>query len=158
MPLQLLLAAEPVEHLELVRGTREPPLLELPGHRDDALDGRGDVLAGGRATPRVRARAPVAEHPPGDEQRVLVLRPEVGQLLELVGQVELRLDVRLRAAGPTNESSPFVPSRSPTAWARIVFPAPVSPVIAFRPGASSRSASRMSTRFSMRVDAALDRV
>jgi hypothetical protein len=36
------------------------------------------------------------------------------------------------------------------AWARIVFPAPVSPVIAFRPGASSSSASRISTRFSIR--------
>ena len=53
-------------------------------------------------------------------------------------------------AGPTNESSPFVPSSRPTAWARIVFPAPVSPVIAFRPGESSSSASRISTRFSIR--------
>src|SRR5262249_52091255 len=34
--------------------------------------------------------------------------------------------------------------------ARIVLPAPVSPVIALRPGAKSSSASRMSTRFSMR--------
>src|SRR4051812_1856983 len=53
-------------------------------------------------------------------------------------------------AAPTYESSPFAPSRSPIAWARIVLPAPVSPVIAFSPGASSSSASRMSTRFSIR--------
>jgi hypothetical protein len=36
---ELLLAAEPVEHLELVRRLREPPLLELAGHRDDAVHG-----------------------------------------------------------------------------------------------------------------------
>ena len=147
---ELLLAAEPVEHLELVRRPREAPLLELPRHRDHALDRGGDVLARGRAAPGVRARAPVAEDAPRDEQRVLVLGPQLGELVELVRQVELGLDVRLRAGGPTNASSPFVPSRRPTACARIVLPAPVSPVIAFSPGASSSSASRMSTRFSMR--------
>jgi hypothetical protein len=36
------------------------------------------------------------------------------------------------------------------AWDRIVVPAPVYPVFAFRPGAKRRSASRMRTRFSIR--------
>src|SRR5829696_2731770 len=54
------------------------------------------------------------------------------------------------AAGPIAAASPRAPSRSPIAFDRIVFPAPVSPVIAFSAGSSSRSASRMRTRFSMR--------
>src|SRR5204862_6471877 len=51
---------------------------------------------------------------------------------------------------PPSPASPFPPSRRPIAWARIVLPAPVSPVIAFRPGASDSSASRIRTRFSIR--------
>src|SRR5688500_6132485 len=47
-------------------------------------------------------------------------------------------------------ASPFAPRRSPIAWARIVFPAPVSPVIAVRPVAGDSSPSRTRTRFSMR--------
>ena len=58
-------------------GPREPPLLELPRHRDHALDGGRDVLAGGRAAPRVRARAPVGEDAPRDDERVLVLGPQL---------------------------------------------------------------------------------
>ena len=112
-PLQLLVAAEAVEHLELVRGTREPPLLELAGHGDDALDRGGHVLAGGRPPPRVRARAPVAEHPPRDEQGVLVLGPEVGQLLELVRDVELGLDVGLRAGRPDERVVALRPEQEP---------------------------------------------
>ena len=42
------------------------------------------------------------------------------------------------------------PSRRPIACARIVFPAPVSPVIAVRPAAGVSSPSRTRTRFSMR--------
>ena len=97
---QLLLAAEPVEHLELVRRPREPPLLELARHRDHPLDRGADVLARSRTAPRIRARAPVAEDAAGDEQRVLVLGPELAERLQLLRvvreQVELRLDVRLR--------------------------------------------------------------
>ncbi len=99
-PAQLLLAAEPVEHLELVCRPREPPLLELARHGDHPLDGGADVLACRRAAPRIRARAPVAEDAAGDEQRVLVLGPELDERLQLLRvvleQVELRLDVRLR--------------------------------------------------------------
>src|SRR5438128_1767121 len=48
------------------------------------------------------------------------------------------------------EASPRAPRRRPIAWARIVLPAPVSPVIAFSPAAKSSSASRISTRLSIR--------
>jgi len=58
---ELLLAAEAVEHLELVCRAREPPLLELAGHRDHALDGPGDVLPRGGAAPGVGARTAVRE-------------------------------------------------------------------------------------------------
>jgi len=71
---QLFLAAEAVEHLELVGRPSKPPLLELAGHRDDALDRRGDVLPGGSSAPGVGARASVPKDSPRDEQRILVLR------------------------------------------------------------------------------------
>src|ERR671919_645010 len=48
------------------------------------------------------------------------------------------------------DASPRAPRSRPTACARIVLPAPVSPVIAFRPGAKPSSAARMRTRFSIR--------
>src|SRR5206468_4126168 len=51
---------------------------------------------------------------------------------------------------PTSPASPLPPSRSPIACARTVLPAPVSPVIAFRPGANDSSARRIRTRFSIR--------
>ena len=53
-------------------------------------------------------------------------------------------------AAPTEAASPFAPRRSPIACVTIVLPAPVSPVRATSPGASSRSASRIRTRFSIR--------
>ena len=52
--------------------------------------------------------------------------------------------------GPIAAASPRAPRRSPIACAKIVFPAPVSPVTALRPPARSSSASRMRTRFSIR--------
>jgi hypothetical protein len=92
---ELLLPAEAVEHLQLVRRPREPALLELARHRDHRLDGCGDVLSGGRPSPGIRACAAVGEDATGDDERVLVLRAQVRQLLELLREVELRLDVRL---------------------------------------------------------------
>ena len=100
-PLVLLGSAERIEDVELERGPREPTLLELPRHRDEALRGRSDVLARDRATPRVRARAPVAEDPPRDDEPGLALGPQLGERGELVlveepfRHVELGLDVRL---------------------------------------------------------------
>ena len=96
---ELLFPAEAVEHLELVGRLRQPALLELARHRDDALDGRCDVLSSGGASPRVGARPAVGEDAAGDDERVLVLRPQLGELLELLREVELRLDVRLLAGG-----------------------------------------------------------
>ena len=111
--LQLLVAAEPVEHLELVRRPRKPPLLELTRHRHNRLDCSSHVLARRRPAPRVRARAAVAEHAPRHEQGVLVLRAEVGQLLEVVGQVELGLDVGLRTGGPDERIAALRPEQQP---------------------------------------------
>ena len=96
---QLAGARERVEHVELERRPREPPLLELPGHRDRALRGRGHVLARRRSAPRVRARAPVAEDPARDDERVLAGGLELGERFPRLG-VELGLDVRLVAGRP----------------------------------------------------------
>ena len=94
---ELLLAAEAVEHLQLVRRPREPALLELARHRDHALDGGGHVLARSGTSPGIGARPAVGEDAAGDDERVLVLGPQLRELLELVREVELRLDVRLVA-------------------------------------------------------------
>ena len=83
---ELLLAAEAVEHLELVRRPREPALLELARHRDHALDGGGDVLPRSGTSPGVRARPAVGEDAARDDERVLVLRPQLRELLELVAE------------------------------------------------------------------------
>ena len=106
-------AGEAVEQLELVRGPRKPALLELPRHRDHALDGCRDVLARRRAAPCVRARAPVGEHTARDEERVLVLGAQVGELVQLVRQVELRLDVRLLGPRPDEGRFPLRPEQEP---------------------------------------------
>ena len=112
---QLPVAAERVEYVELVGGSCEPPLLELPGHRDHAL-GRGrHVVARRRSAPRVRTSATVAEHTARQYEPFLVLRPELGQRLEpilleqAVRQVELGLHVRLL---PTRTDERRVTSRS----------------------------------------------
>ncbi len=104
---ELLVATETVEHLELVRRPREAPLLELPRHRDHALDRRGDVLACGGSPPRVRARAPVREDAAGDDERFLVFGPQLAERLELCGKIELGLDVRLLAGGTDEALAAF---------------------------------------------------
>ena len=116
-----------------------------------------EVLARDRAAPRVRARAPVGEDAAREHEPVLVLGRELGERRELRRRRRSRRGGRARprrtprrAPGPTAAASPRAPSSSPIACARIVFPAPVSPVIAFSPGASASSASRIRTRFSMR--------
>ena len=58
---QLVVAAERVEHIKLVGGSREPPLLELPGHRDHALGGGRHIITRRRPAPCVGARTTVAE-------------------------------------------------------------------------------------------------
>ena len=102
---QLLLAEERVEDVELVRRPGEPALLELAGHRDQALRGGREILARDRPAPGVRARPPVREHAAREHETRLVLGRELrqrGELLvveEAVGQVELGLDVRLGPRG-----------------------------------------------------------
>ena len=101
----LLRPAERIEHVELERRAREPALLELARHRDEALRRRGDVLPRDRTTPGVCARAPVAEHTACDDETGLALGAQLRKPCELlvieepVGNVELRLDVRLRPLG-----------------------------------------------------------
>ena len=92
-------AGERVEHRQLVRRPREPPLLELPAHRQQRLDDLRDVLARRTPSPRVGACPAVGEDPPGEHERVLVRRPQLGEVPEHlgVGEVELRLDVGLLA-------------------------------------------------------------
>ena len=103
--LELLGAAERVENVELERRPRKPALLELSGHRDQALGGRRDVLARHGPPPRVRTRAPVAEDAARDHEPGLVLRSELRERRELlvveeaVRHVELGLDVRLGPIG-----------------------------------------------------------
>ena len=103
---KLLVADEGVEDVELVGRPREPALFELAGHGDQALAGRGQVLAGRGATPRIGAGAAVGEDAAGDDETLLVVRAQVGEALETVlveqavRQVELGLDVRVVRARP----------------------------------------------------------
>jgi hypothetical protein len=102
---QLLVAEEGIEHSELVRGTSEAALLELPRHRDQPLADDGQILPGRGPPPRIRARTPVREDAARQHEAVLVLGPQLGQGRELLlveqtgGQIELGLDVRLVALG-----------------------------------------------------------
>ncbi len=103
---QLVLAGEGVEHVELVRRPTEAALLELAGHRDQPLRGRGEILARDGAPPGVGAGATVAEDAAGEHEAGLVLGRELGEACELlvleeaVGEVELSLDVGLGSARP----------------------------------------------------------
>ena len=130
---ELLLADEGVEHVELVRGSAESALLELAGHRDQALGRGGEILPRDGAAPGVRAGAAVAEDAPGKHEPGLVLGRQLRERGELVvveeplRDVELGLDVGLarrprrrcrrrpwpRAAGrrPASGSSCRRPSR-----------------------------------------------
>ena len=102
----LRVAAEAVEHVELIRRSCESPLLELARHRDQTFCGSRQILPGYRAAPCVCARAPVAEYAPGKDETRLVHRAQLcehGQLLvieESFGHVQLRLDVCLAARRP----------------------------------------------------------
>ena len=102
---KLLGTDERVERLELERWTGKAALLELPGHRDQALGRSCKVLARHRAPPCVGARAAIAKDAPGEYEASLAFGPELceaGNILvveEPVRHVELGLDVRLAARG-----------------------------------------------------------
>ena len=83
-PPQLLVAGEGVENVQLVRGAGKPPLLELARHGDQPLAGGAEVLARGRPSPRVRAGAAVGEHAAGDDEPVLLARPQLRQRGDVV--------------------------------------------------------------------------
>ena len=103
---ELLLAAERVEHGQLVGRPREPALLELAGHREQPLAEGGDVLARCAPAPCIRPRAPLRPDPAREHHALLVVRPQLGEALERLlveqarGQLELCLDVRLGRARP----------------------------------------------------------
>jgi hypothetical protein len=98
---KLLLPGECVEDVQLVRRAGEAPLLELTRHGEEPLDQRGQILARHGASPRVRARSPVREHPAGGDQALLPGRAQIGDRLELqvvedpLRKIELGLDVGL---------------------------------------------------------------
>ena len=101
-PAQLLVAGEGVEQIELIRRAREPPLLELPGHRDQPVGYCGDVVPGRRTAPGISTRAAVGEHAARDDEPFLVLGAQLCEILEFVleqpvGYIELRLDIGLVA-------------------------------------------------------------
>ena len=106
---------EGIEHRKLVARARQPPLLELPAHREERLDGRRDVLPGRAASPRVGARPPVGEDAPGEHERLLAAGPQVGELAEhlVVGKVELGLDPRLAGGGAEHRGVAARPEQKP---------------------------------------------
>ena len=109
-PLELLVSAEGVEHVELEGRARKPTLLELTRHRDQPLRRRRDVLARDRPAPRVCARAPVAENPARDDESGFAFRPQLRErrhvvlVEESVRNVELCFDVRLGSGGTDGRS------------------------------------------------------
>ena len=155
--LELLGAAERVEDVELERRTREPALLELAGHRDEPLGRR-------RRRPRAPRLAPTRTRASGRPRRHVArsrarARPRAAAPRAQPAPRRRRSRRARRArprrtprspSEPTDDASARAPSSSPIAWAKIVLPAPVSPVTAFSPGANDSSASRMRTRFSIR--------
>ena len=89
-----------------MRRPRETPLLELPGHSEEALDERGEILAGHCPAPGVRAAPPVREHAPGGDEALLPRGRSSATALELLvieeplREIELGLDVGLLGLGP----------------------------------------------------------
>ncbi len=97
----LLLAGVGIEQLALHGRTPEPARLVLRDHADEALARRLERRPRGRAPADERLPAAVRPEPAGEDEAVLVFRHEVAdavvrRLLDVRGQVELRLDVRLR--------------------------------------------------------------
>ena len=100
-------------------GTREPALLELPRHGDEALGCGRNVLARDGASPGIGARAPVAEDAPRDHEPRLTFGSQLGERSELlvveeaVGNVELGLDVCLRPLGADRRGIGARPEEQP---------------------------------------------
>ena len=153
-------AGEAVERVALGGRGAQPQLVGLAVHDDEFVAEFGEHAGGGAAAadrrrgcgPRSRpsgraaARAPVADgssSPPAS-------RDALGD----------RAVARARASGPRPTPAPrrsarrrsrrAAPSSSPSAVTTIVLPAPVSPVIAVKPGPSGSVASAITPRSRMR--------
>ena len=102
---KLCVPDERIEDVELVRGSRQPALLELARHREKLLNERRQILARDRASPSVRARAAVGEDAARGDEAFFARRTQLGDRLEPglvedpLGQVELGFDVGLLGAG-----------------------------------------------------------
>ena len=118
-PLGLLGTAERVEHVELERRTREPALLELPRHGDEPLRRSGHVFPRDGASPRIRARPPVAEDAPRDDEPSLSFGTQLGERSELlvveepIGDIQLGLDVCLGPVGADRGGIGACPEQEP---------------------------------------------
>jgi hypothetical protein len=115
----LLVADEGVEHVELVRRPREPPLLELP---DIATSRSASAATSSRATLRPQAYARVR---PSAKIRRASTSPSSSsgaapRALELVQQPSGRSSSASTYASlavrADRAASPFAPSSSPIAW------------------------------------------
>ncbi len=110
---------EGVEEFELVRRSREAPLRELPGEREEALGPGDDVLARDAAAPGVRPRAAIRRDAARDDETGLVVRAEVAKRLEALlveeplRNVELGLDVCLAAVGADRGGVPLRAEQEP---------------------------------------------
>ena len=131
--LELLGPAERVQEIELEGGAGEPALLELPGHCEQALGRRRDVLSRDRATPGIRARAAVAEDAPGEYEAWLALGSQLRKRRDVVlveepsGTSSSASTYASVPSAPTDEASARAPRRRPIACAKIVFPPPSRP-------------------------------
>ena len=118
-PAELLVAAVGIENVELIRRASQPALLELARHRHEPLGGGRHVLARRRAAPGVRARAPVPEHAPGDDDVFLAVGPQLEQRQDVVllerarRRLELGLDIRIGALGAHERGVPARAEQQP---------------------------------------------
>ena len=121
-----------------------------------AASDRAQVLRGDRAALQVRARRPVGHHAAAEHQLRLVERDALGELGQLgsaaspAGGANTPSTYASSAPGRTMPRRGLPPSSRSSAWASMVLPAPVSPVIAFRPRSSASSALSISSRFRTR--------
>jgi len=79
---KVLLADVSVENVELKRRPRDPALLELPGHGEQALDERGEIFARDRSAPGVGPGAPIAEDSAGSNETLLARGAEIRNRFE----------------------------------------------------------------------------
>ena len=125
----------------------------------------------GRADPRPTPHGPgrrrgaaLRAHPATDDQLSGLVVQSLAQVDEFLvveqagRQLERALDVSLAGAGTHDPRPRPAAEQKVEGRARTVFPAPVSPVIAARPGPSRTSARSIRSRFSMRSSTSTQQV